>query len=237
MTGHAVRCVVVVLAVLALLVSACGSGGDEASTATGAAPGERSIAETAAGPSSTTAPATTTPPTTEPATTTVPVTSAETATDATDETVDVESSVAESSGGTVLTDEASVVGAVALDSGFGDPLDVEMPAADFAETVAWLTDEGASAVGLVTATAQLWADEEPDCGAVAERLQQLGTPEEILLAAAATPDAATSEVLIALHTSVVVSLATCDPSGPSSAEHAWQWTVAYGRLVEIGVIQ
>ena len=235
MADRAVRYGVAVLAVLALLGSACGSGGEAPTVDAG--PEALSTIEPVAGPSATTAPATTAPPTTEPATTTAPTASEETPTDSVDKPVGDESSVAADSSASVLADEAAVVGVVALGSGFGDPVGVEMPVADFSETVAWLTDEGASAVGLVTQTAQLWANGEPDCGAVAERLQQLGTPQEILLAAVETPDVPTSEVLVALHTSVLASLAACDPGAPSSAEHAWQWTVAYRRLVEIGVIR
>lgn len=144
----------------------------------------------------------------------------------------------------VEPDAAAAVAAAALEAGGGDPLEVEMPPADFAETKAWLQDEGSPAVSMVTETAALWADEQPDCASVAERLDESGTPEEMLQAAVATPDEVTAEILVSLRTAVLVALSLCDPSAtevgvdePEAAEAAWQWTVAYRRLVEVGVIQ
>ena len=134
-------------------------------------------------------------------------------------------------------DAVSRVSAVAREAGFGDPFDVDMPASDSDEAKAWLTGEGSAAVGLVTETPQLWVRERPDCEAVVQRLEELGTPQEILNAALTTPDVPTSEVLATLHTSVLVALSICDPAAPASAESAWQWIVAYRRLAEMGVIQ
>ena len=139
---------------------------------------------------------------------------------------------------------ASAVAVAALEAGVGDPLEVEMPPADFAETKAWLQGDGSPAVSMVTETATLWADEPPDCVAVAQRLEESGTPNEMLQAAVGTPDEVTAEILASLRTAVMVALSRCDPSAsevgldqPETAEAAWQWTVAYRRLVRVGVIQ
>ena len=132
---------------------------------------------------------------------------------------------------------AAAVAAAAEESEFGDPYQVELPEAeDLSATVAWLTGGGAAAVGLVTHTAGLWAGDEPDCGAVVAGLDQLGSPAELRDAALATPDPVTADLLEAVLAGVVVMLGSCDHRRPDSAEHAWQWTMAHRRLVELGVI-
>ena len=100
----------------------------------------------------------------------------------------------------------------------------------------WLEGGGASVVALVAESAQLWATEDPDCAAVARRLDGLGSPAEIRQAALATPDPVTAEVLAAALSSVVMALGVCDLDDPAMAEHAWQWSVAHRRLVEFGVL-
>ena len=134
-------------------------------------------------------------------------------------------------------DTVTVIAAVAAGAGFGDPFDVDMPVADFAETRAWLTSEGAPAVALVTETTQLWTHKAPDCLSVAGSLEVSGSPYEILAAALATPDQPTSEVLATLHTAILAALSACDPGSVENSEYAWQWIVAYRRLLEANVIQ
>ena len=134
-------------------------------------------------------------------------------------------------------DTVTVISDVAAGAGFGDPFDVDMPIADFAETRAWLTSEGAPAVALVTETTQLWTHKEPDCLSVARSLGMSGSPREILAAALATPDQPTSEVLTTLHTAILAALSACDPGSVESSEYAWQWIVVYRRLLEANVIQ
>ena len=129
------------------------------------------------------------------------------------------------------------MGVVAEGAAYVDPSDVELPEVAEAGTVEWLTGPGASAVGLVTETAPLWTDEQPDCVAVATRLDELGTPAAMRDAVLETPDPVTAEVLLGLQTSVLASLAVCDPNDPQRAEHAWQWSLAYRRLVELGVLE
>ena len=154
----------------------------------------------------------------------------------TDDTPD-NSTVEPGDGSTTDGTGAAAVVAAAEESGFGDPYQVELPEAeDLSATVAWLTGDGAAAVGLVTHTAGLWAGDEPDCGAVVAGLDQLGSPAELRDAALATPDPVTADLLGAVLAGVVAMLGSCDLRRPDSAEHAWQWTMAHRRLVELGVI-
>ena len=139
--------------------------------------------------------------------------------------------------GASLAKQALTVGVVADGAGLGDPQAEEFPEVDVSGTVEWLAGSGAAAVGLVTATAELWADSDPDCVAVASRLDRLGTPEEIRRAALATPDPVTAEVLLGLHAGVLASLSACGRNDPLRAEGGWQWVVAHRRLVELGVIE
>ena len=137
-----------------------------------------------------------------------------------------------------------VVAAIASDAllaGFGDPDEVELPPVeDRTATTAWLTGEGAAAVGLFTQAAQLWASDEPDCIAIAESLDQLGTPTEVRAAVLSTPDPVTRDLLLSVDVGVVDLLASCDPAQPAldlrSSEHAWQWTIANRRLEDLGVL-
>ena len=131
---------------------------------------------------------------------------------------------------------AVLVDEVAAGAGFGDPYEVELPVVAASEAVVWLEGGGASVVALVAESAQLWATEDPDCAAVARRLDGLGSPAEIRQAALATPDPVTAEVLAAALSSVVMALGVCDLDDPAMAEHAWQWSVAHRRLVEFGVL-
>ena len=137
-----------------------------------------------------------------------------------------------------------VVAAIASDaeySGFGDPYQVELPPVeDRAATVDWLTGEGASAVGLFTQAARLWEDDEPDCLGIAAALDELGSLADLRAAVLATPDPVTTDLLRSVYFGVTVMLASCDPEQPDldriSSEHAWQWTIAHRRLVDLGII-
>ena len=137
-----------------------------------------------------------------------------------------------------------VVAAIASDaeySGFGDPYQVELPAVEDREfTTAWLKGEGATAVGLFTQAAQLWASDEPDCIGIAEALDELGTPTEVRTAILSTPDTVTVDLLRSVYFGVTIMLASCDPEKPDlaqiSSKHAWQWTIAHRRLVDLGII-
>ena len=134
-------------------------------------------------------------------------------------------------------DAAAAITAYALEAGFGDPLAVDIPPpADAAAVAAWLAGDGAAAVGLITETAPLFTDSEPDCVAVAQRLERLGSPQELLEAVQGTPDEPTSQMLSALHSSILITLSECAQGTPAGAEHAWQWAVAHKRLGEVGAI-
>ena len=134
-------------------------------------------------------------------------------------------------------DAAAAIAVYALEAGFGDPLAVDIPPpADAAAVAAWLAGDGAAAVGLITETAPLFTDSEPDCVAVAQRLERLGSPLELLKAVQGTPDEPTSQTLSALHSSILTTLSECAQGTPASAEHAWQWAVAHKRLGEVGAI-
>ncbi len=139
--------------------------------------------------------------------------------------------------GASLPKQALAVGVVAGGAGLADPQAEEFPEVDVSGTVEWLAGSGAAAVGLVTATAELWTDSDPDCVAVASQLDRLGTPEEIRRAVLATPDPVTAEVLLGLHAEVLASLSVCGRNDLLRAEGAWQWAVAHRRLVELGVIE
>ena len=125
-------------------------------------------------------------------------------------------------------DEAAAIAAYALEAGFGDPLAVDIPPPEDAAAVA--------AVGLVTETAPLFIDNDTDCVAVAQRLERLGSPRELLQAVQGIPDEATSQTLAALHSSILIALSACGQGTVAAAEHAWQWAVAHKRLRDVGVI-
>ena len=136
--------------------------------------------------------------------------------------------------------DEQIVAEIASDaegSGFGDPYQIDLPAVEDPEaTVAWLTGEGATAVGLVTQAARLWAEDEPDCIGIADALDELGSPTDLRAAVLQTPDPVTADLLLSVHMAVIDLLGSCDQDHPPSSEHAWQWTVAHRRLRELTAI-
>ena len=143
---------------------------------------------------------------------------------------------AQADGEVSLAAVAVLVDEVAAGAGFGDPYEVELAVVAASEAAVWLQGDGAAVVGVVVESAPLWATGDPDCAAVARGLDRLGSPAEIRQAALATPDPVTAEVLAAALSSVVMALGVCDLGDPAMAEHAWQWSVAHRRLVELGVL-
>lgn len=122
-------------------------------------------------------------------------------------------------------------------SGLGDPATIEIPAPD-GETRAWLEQEGAAAVELVTATEALWATGAAACEPVAEALDAAGDPGAIAGAAAGSPDHPTQDILLGLQTATEVALGACaapEAFETARAELAWQWALADRRLAEIGI--
>jgi hypothetical protein len=126
---------------------------------------------------------------------------------------------------------------LAQQSGYGDPAEVDLPKVS-SDARKWLDGDGTPAVALVRATDGLWRDGAGACPSTEEELQRAGTPEQVKAAAAATPDEATSEILVDLHATVVAVLRACE-DGPSFSAAlpalAWQWLLADRRLDEIGV--
>lgn len=123
-------------------------------------------------------------------------------------------------------------------TGWDDPDAGEIPAADDDETKAWLEGEGSGAVGLVVESEVLWSTGIESCEATADSLESIGSPEELLAAAAGTPDGPTSDILVNLYSSTAQTLAECnDPAvfEDAVAEFAWHWAVADRRLDELGV--
>lgn len=123
-------------------------------------------------------------------------------------------------------------------SGLADPTIIEVPPVDDAATREWLEGEGAPAVALVTATEGLWLAGEGACEETSQRLDEAGSPERLLAAAAGTPDAPTQEILVNLHRFTAEALAAC--SGESqfdaaAAMLAWHWVLGDRRLTDVGV--
>lgn len=132
------------------------------------------------------------------------------------------------------------VAGLAVQAGFGDPDDVELPdVPDPDGTRTWLLGEGAAAARLVVETEELWQVGATSCAQVAANLDTLGSPEEVLAAAVDVPDPVTAELLMDLHAITGHLLGAC-PDEASFAgvlpEFAWQWSLAERRLQGLGVL-
>ena len=119
---------------------------------------------------------------------------------------------------------------LALAAGVGDPNEVEMPQPE-EELAPWLAGDGSSAVEFVAAVDGLWSA-EPDCDAVAAKLDAFGTPEVLLATISEAPDEPTRDVLLGTYYGALRALATCgSPDFPKEqADFAWQWAVADSRI-------
>ncbi|HMS12397.1 MAG TPA: hypothetical protein PKD80_04800 [Microthrixaceae bacterium] len=123
-------------------------------------------------------------------------------------------------------------------SDLGDPAVVEVPAPTSGDATQWLNGEGGTATQLVAISRDLWLRGAPACPDVAEELDALATPEEVLAAAAGTPDEPSRDVLVNLHRAVSQALAACADVGELDAmlpSLAWQWALADDRLDALGV--
>ena len=152
-----------------------------------------------------------------------------------DDKADAESSERET---TTTVDRSARLEELIEVSGLEDPAVIKVPPAGDGETVNWLNGEGAAAVGLVTASEDLWAEGEPACESTAEALEAVGTPEQILVAAAGTPDEPTREILVNLHRFTGDTLTACadaEAFEPAVAQLAWHWAIADQRLEQLGV--
>lgn len=121
---------------------------------------------------------------------------------------------------------------------FGDPAEVELPVVETSETLVWLEGDGATAARMVQVSEPLLSAGSASCDAVAGGLDDLGSPAEVLGAAAETPDPVTSEILVSLHRLLGEVLGSCDDEaafGDAAADFSWQWALAARRLEEIGV--
>lgn len=121
---------------------------------------------------------------------------------------------------------------------FGDPAAVELPAVTDDAAKAWLSGDGAAAVAMLDASEALVAGGAEVCDQTAERLDVAGTPEELLAAAAGTPDGPTQELLVGLHTTLASALGSCaNQAGFATAvgELSWQAALTRRRLDELGV--
>ena len=135
----------------------------------------------------------------------------------------------------VSQSEVLVIEEAAGESGFDDPHQIELPdPVEALATRAWLQAEGEAIVGLVARIAEFWTEDEPDCAVIAADLDLLGTPSQLRAAAIMTPDPVTAELLSAVHFGATAILRSCSDS-LDSAEHAWQWSLAYQRLVQLGI--
>ena len=124
------------------------------------------------------------------------------------------------------------------DSGLEEPGEIEVPGPEGTDARDWLEGEGSSAVLLVAITEELWVMGEEECADTVDALDGVGTPEELLAAAAGTPDAPTQEILVNLHQSTGATLAACGDKerfDDAVAELAWNWALADDRLEELGV--
>lgn len=127
---------------------------------------------------------------------------------------------------------------LAVGSGYGDPSVVSIPVPQTDAAASWLEGPGGAAVAMVDASRALWESGFLSCVAVADELDGIGRPEIIAQAAAATPDPATSEILVNLHGAVGHLLGACNEPTSFQAQvgaFAWQWGIADRRLQELGV--
>lgn len=133
-------------------------------------------------------------------------------------------------------DDADLI-VVATSSGLSDPSGIEAPEpTDVAATVAWLNGEGRDAVAVVTVTDGWWRDHRGRCDSTIQRLEAIGTPEQVQEAAAGVDDDVTAEMLLGLITLVSLAADACGGSDPEAvAEFAWQWSMAARRLDTLGV--
>lgn len=135
-------------------------------------------------------------------------------------------------------DRTERLDALLAQTGWDDPNAGEIPAAENEETRSWLDGEGSGAVGLVDQSEDLWLTGIDSCETVPEALETIGSPEELLAAAAGTPDGPTSDILVNLYSSTIQTLGTCSDAAAfegAVAEFAWHWAVADRRLDELGV--
>ena len=135
-------------------------------------------------------------------------------------------------------DDARVAATYPPHPEFGDPADVDLPAPDDeSETKAWLEGDGAAAVKLHEAVAPLVDGAPSECPGVAERLDDVAPPEEVLDAAGGIPDPVTGELFTGLHRAAIEALGTCRSDGFEAAQDdlAWQWALVDRRLDELEV--
>lgn len=128
---------------------------------------------------------------------------------------------------------------LAVAAGLGDPGDVDVPVPADDRTRVWLTGEGDAAAQMIPNTELLWAQGAGACAAVADALDEAGSPEDILAAAGGTPHEPTRELLVSLHTLIGSTLGSCADAGAFEEEvavFAWQWAVTERHLREIGVL-
>lgn len=124
-------------------------------------------------------------------------------------------------------------------AGFGNPRVVSIPPPTDAAAFEWLEGEGATAVEMLAFSEGLWASGAQACQEVAGALDGIGTPSELLAAAAGTPDAPTRDLLVGLHTAIESVFRACGDDAEVfeavQAEFAWQWSLSDRRLTELGV--
>lgn len=141
---------------------------------------------------------------------------------------------------TTGVDRDSRLAALIDASGLGDPSDVIVPAPTGTDAQAWLNDGGAKAVQLVRVTDALWIKGLEACATTAKSLDEIGTPEDVLAAAAGTPDVPTQEILVNLQRSTGDTLSTCSDAGAfdeALPEFVWNWALARDRLKDLGVVE
>ena len=134
----------------------------------------------------------------------------------------------------------AAIAEAAQESGFGDPNQVALPEPeDSAATVAWLEGEGVGAVALVMSSAALYDRGDIACSDFAEQLDEWGSPADLHEAVLGISDPVTADVLGLAYIGTVDMLGSCRDDRATSGrrnEHAWQWSLAHRRLVELGII-
>jgi hypothetical protein len=140
---------------------------------------------------------------------------------------------------TLATLDVDVAAGIAVDAGLADPRQGEMPAIDQGATAAYLEGNGAKLVafvavsgGLVTGT-DLTAE---TCTAVAQQLDNLGTPRELYAAVAQVPDKESQGMFTSVVAGSLRVLGSCgSDQPPPTGELGFDLVVAQRQLQQLGV--
>ena len=106
-----------------------------------------------------------------------------------------------------------------------------------AESVTYLASDGRVLVDFLSTAEGSWDSlNQGNCDATRAALEALAPPDELAVLAGDIPDEPSRDVMTNLVSFSVRHVASCGDDRSAAAEMAWNWAVAYRRLLELGVV-